>query len=865
MEKKNRVPYWHNRLIMLAGGISAFLGMVVLAGWYIHNTKLIQILPVFVPMQYNTALCFLLCGVALFGVALEKTRLAIACGTLAGIVGLLTLAEYISGFSLGIDQFLMEHYIVVETSQPGRMAPNTALCFLLTSAALFLWGRGRLFRRIFLLLVGLGGLIFVLGLMAFIGYLTGSSSAYGWGNLTRMAVHTAVGIMVLGIGILIVAFRERLLAREGSADLPSRPRMRIFLLSTTIMAVVTFTVALNIVREVHHAAVEQKRAELLKLVMNWEEMVGALDQVDVLRKKTDEWGGIEFPTLRQITAIDEGFLRLEETGEFVMARREGEQIVFLFSQQGRFDREPPSTVPFDSTLAEPMRRAILGESGTLIGFDYAGEKVLAAYTPFGQYGWGLVKKVDMEEIAAPFKRASLLAFGIGFIIVVLGAFALLFVVDPTIHRMEEYVTELRREAVRRLRIEKELGGSEERFRMICENAPVLINAFDENGRCVLWNTQCRETFGWTIDEINSFDNALALFYPDPIVCAEVLMSVTNDPNGNFKEWNPRTKEGRVLTTSWANFRLPSGMVFSLGHDITERKQAEVELETHRKHLTELVRERTFQLDERITESEELNSAMANVMEDMRYSNAKLEATGRALMASNKELESFSYSVSHDLRAPLRHVDGFVKLLLKHEQGNLDSTTVRYLDIIATSASRMGNLIDDLLAFSRTGRIALNLQELDSNALVQEVQQELSPPTADRRITWKIDDLPVVMADRGLIRQVWGNLMGNAIKYSGQRENACIEIGTTRKEDNIGGEEITFFIRDNGAGFDPRYTHKLFGVFQRLHSEDEFEGTGIGLAIVRRIVYRHGGRVWAEGKVGNGATFYFTLNTKRGEV
>jgi len=405
--------------------------------------------------------------------------------------------------------------------------------------------------------------------------------------------------------------------------------------------------------------------------------------------------------------------------------------------------------------------------------------------------------------------------------------------------------------------------SEERFRMICENAPVLINGFDENGRCVFWNKQCREIFGWTIDEINAHDSPLALFYPDPAVCAEVLMSLASDSDGNFQEWHPLTKEGRVLTTSWANFRLPGGMVFSLGHETTERKQIELERETHRKHLANLVSVRSSQLDERISESEELNSAMANVMEDMRYGNVKLEATGRALMASNKELESFSYSVSHDLRAPLRHVDGFVKLLLKHEQGNLDAATVHYLDVIATSATQMGHLIDDLLDFSRTGRTAVNLQEVDSNALVQEVQQELSPPTTDRRITWKIDDLPVVMADRGLIRQVWGNLMGNAIKYSGQCEKACIEIGMTR--DHIGAEEITFFIRDNGAGFDPQYTHKLFGVFQRLHSEDEFEGTGIGLAIVRRIVHRHGGRVWAEGKVGDGATFYFTLNTKRGEV
>ena len=235
-------------------------------------------------------------------------------------------------------------------------------------------------------------------------------------------------------------------------------------------------------------------------------------------------------------------------------------------------------------------------------------------------------------------------------------------------------------------------------------------------------------------------------------------------------------------------------------------------------------------------------------------NADLQKHAAQLETANKELEAFSYSVSHDLRAPLRHIDGFVKLLDKHAGEKLDERGRHFLNIIADAARQMGALIDDLLVFSRMNRTEMRHVKVSSNSLVHEAMDGLQGEMNGRDIHWKIDTLPEVAADPAMLRQVWVNLIANAIKYSRTRKTAEIEIGCA---DSSNGEFI-FFVRDNGVGFDMQYAHKLFGVFQRLHRPDEFEGTGIGLANVRRIVQRHGGRTWAQAKVDSGATFFFSL-------
>lgn len=241
-------------------------------------------------------------------------------------------------------------------------------------------------------------------------------------------------------------------------------------------------------------------------------------------------------------------------------------------------------------------------------------------------------------------------------------------------------------------------------------------------------------------------------------------------------------------------------------------------------------------------------------ESVHQLNADLKKQAEHLAEANKELESFSYSVSHDLRAPLRHVQGYVAMLSKLVSGQLPPKAQRFLEIIGQASQEMGQLIDDLLEFSRMGRSEMKETVVDMDDLIRETLRGLELLTQGRKITWKIAPLPNVLGDRALLKQVLSNLIGNAVKYSSRRDEALIEIGPA----DAPGGQIACFIRDNGAGFDMQYAHKLFGVFHRLHRAEEFEGTGIGLATVRRILTRHGGQIWAQGEVDKGATFTFTL-------
>ncbi len=299
----------------------------------------------------------------------------------------------------------------------------------------------------------------------------------------------------------------------------------------------------------------------------------------------------------------------------------------------------------------------------------------------------------------------------------------------------------------------------------------------------------------------------------------------------------RDLEGKLVGLRW------------LIRDITERRRAERLQQVAHDELEWRVEERTVQLAQEIEERKQAER-------EIRRLNAELEQRvlqrTAQLKAANEELESFSYSISHDLRSPLLSIDGFSKILEKRYSDQLDSEGKRILSVIRNSISRMGQLIDDLLAFSRWGRQEMKMSEINMSHLAREVFAQLS--SSDRKVSFRVDSLPPIRADRPMIRQVLFNLLSNALKFSSSQEEPIIQVGGQE-----GPYENTYYVKDNGVGFDPSYAEKLFLVFSRLHRPEEFSGTGVGLAIVKRIIQGHGGKVWAEGAPDQGATFWFTLS------
>ena len=359
---------------------------------------------------------------------------------------------------------------------------------------------------------------------------------------------------------------------------------------------------------------------------------------------------------------------------------------------------------------------------------------------------------------------------------------------------------------------------------------------DMNDVITYWNRGAEELYGWTSQEaVGQVTHQLTrTIFPEPLdeINAKVLRT------GRWEgELIHTTRDGTrvVVASRWSlqrDERSKPIAILETNNNITERKQAEEALRRSRDELEIKVKERTTEL---------------------RKTNVDLQSV-------NKELEAFAYSVSHDLRAPVRHIAGFTELLQKHSDAVLDDKSRHHIRMILEAANRMGSLVDDLLAFSRIGRAEPQKTTIHLERLVKDVIGEIAPDMQGRKIIWRVGTLPICYGDPSLLRLVFSNLVSNAVKFTRTRTQAEIEINSL----NHMPDEVVIFVKDNGVGFDIKYKDKLFGVFQRLHSQEAFEGTGIGLATVQRIVQGHGGRVWAEASVNNGATFYVVL-PKTGKV
>ncbi len=505
-----------------------------------------------------------------------------------------------------------------------------------------------------------------------------------------------------------------------------------------------------------------------------------------------------------------------------------EGIVYIIDQKGRVVFHPgfpPQEEIVDFSQVPVARSVLRGEHGIAIApVPGAREEAVSAYAAIPKFGWGIiVQQPTRTAFAARNQQLMRLLFGYGlvFLFLVLGAYLASRIVVERSRAAEDrrLSAELERRVVERTaQLEasnREIEESREQFRAVTETANDAIVSADAHGNIVYFNRAAERILGYPAQE--ALGRPLTLLMPERFRAAhqaELKRFLATGQARMFGKTNKlvgRRKHGtefpmEVTVAHWTTAR---GMFFTaILRDITARDDAE----------------------------------------------EALKKSNRDLQAANNELEGFSYSVSHDLRAPVRAVIGFSKLLLMEDHAKqLDAEARRKIDVIQSEAQRMGVLIDELLAFSRLGRRTMQMTDLDMAQLARAAFEGLSGLHEGPQTDFRLGALPRTKGDRILLGQVWTNLLSNAIKFSSKREHPVVEVSAIADD-----KEHVYFVRDNGAGFDPRYQSKLFGVFQRLHSEEQFPGTGVGLAIVQRIVVRHGGRVWAESKLDGGATFYVSL-------
>lgn len=512
-------------------------------------------------------------------------------------------------------------------------------------------------------------------------------------------------------------------------------------------------------------------------------------------------------------------------GETLLARREGEQVHLLYSSSGE-----SGTIL--NILAEPslaLVRGAQGEQGALErATNHAGDPVLAYSASIPGTPWVFVAQQALAEAEAPVRR---LAWNYGFANALLfSALILIYGLTWRVERRRHQLTLLDQE-IRTARMEKEaqqaLIESEEKYRILADYSADWEYWAGPNGRFLYISPACARVCGHTPDDFLADPGLLErLIHPDDRPPWHAHLQRPPDPTHAEHEQlllRIRTRNGSErwiehvcapVFDSAGNYRGRRGS----NRDITERKQAEAAVHRLNAELEERVKRRTAELETAV-----------------------------------KDLEGFSYSVSHDLRAPLRAIDGFVSVLAEDYAPQLDDEGQRFLRIVSDNANKMGHLIDDILAFSRAGRLELERKEVDMQALVNEVWNALAGERGERPVEFHLDNLPTACGDPHALRQVWQNLLANAIKFTRGRDPAVIKVTAEQHP-----AETCYTVKDNGVGFNPDYVGKLFVLFQRLHGMDEFEGTGVGLAIVHRFVQKHRGRVEADGRPDEGATFRFTL-------
>ena len=797
--RSERVP----DAITLAGGlVCVAVGLAVMVAWFVRATPVLRFGSQN-PMSFNTALAFVVTGVALVALARRHPRAALVAGVFDAVLGVLILAEDAPGPGVGIDQLFVKAYITGTNDVPGRMAVNTAVCLTLTGAGLLVWGPWRPRRRP-AALAAAGSVIAAVAVEATFGYATGNPAAYGWAPVTAMAFLTAVTMLILALSLLSAAWRD---SRARHAGLPRWLPMPAGALALGLgvwlvidgravaagqISAVTFTAAASVVGLV--------LAGLVVLVVWLAQQADGRRRVAVtaagqLSQAEAEARQSEHRLFQFLDALPVAVFISLPSGEPYYANDEATRVLGrgvapgvgageLAETYGVFLAGTDRLCPAERV---PVVRALRGQpshaddleihkhDGAVIPLEVWARPV---YGPGGQVDYGIAAFADTSERNA---REKIIA----------GQAALL---------------ELAHDAI-------------------------FVRALD--GQITYWNAGAADTYGFTRAEAvgRKAHDLLRTKFPESMSGIEAIAARDGRWDGELAH---RCADGRtiIVESRWAAQRGPDGSLLGfleINRNISARKDAEREA---------------------LRRAGEIRALNATLEQRVRQRTVHLER-------ANKNLAAFTYSAAHDLRTPLRALSGFAEVLVEEYGVRLEETGRGYAGLIQEATVHMATLLDDLLHLSQVSRAEMNLQDVDLSAEVTAVCGQLRARDPGRRVRVTIEDGVHAIADPPLMRTVLVNLLGNAWKFTAGREEATIEFATTLADD----APLCCCVRDNGAGFDPAYVGKLFQPFQRLHDASEFPGTGIGLASVQRIVDRHGGRTWAEGAVGRGATIYFTLDVK----